>query len=132
MNYEMDCATQASGFFTALLMILSLLFLTQVFTYLPTAILGAMILVSVKRLIDFKEVVHLFKVRQNPRSIKPEIKRPRICACDVPQPKSHILYFKSPALKDKYIHKGYVLPFALILFMTIGMTEKSTTHSAAS
>ena len=63
MNYEMNCATQASGFFTAILMILSLLFLTQVFAYLPTAILGAMILVSVKRLIAFQEVVYLFKVR---------------------------------------------------------------------
>jgi len=57
------CCMQMSSVFTAVLMILSLAVLTMVFEFLPKAILAAMILVSVRRLIDYRELIYLWKVR---------------------------------------------------------------------
>ena len=47
--------------FSALLIILTLLFFTGLFYYLPSAILAAVVLVAVSGLIDFKEPINLWK-----------------------------------------------------------------------
>ncbi len=53
--------TGLSAIISALLIIITLLFLTPYFYNLPKAILAAVIMVSVFGLIDYKEVIHLWK-----------------------------------------------------------------------
>jgi sulfate transporter 4 len=55
--------TQIAGMVTGLLIILTYLFFTPVFTYLPNVTLASIILVSVVNLIDYKEAIHLLHVR---------------------------------------------------------------------
>lgn len=50
-----------SSIIAAILIALSLLFLTQWFHYIPYAVLAAIIITAVAKLIDIKEAVHLFK-----------------------------------------------------------------------
>ena len=50
-----------ASIFSAVLIILTLLFLTPLFYYLPNAVLAAVVIVAVIGLIDYKEALHLWK-----------------------------------------------------------------------
>lgn len=62
VNELAGARTGMSSFITALLIIATLLFLTPLFFYLPKAILAAIIIVAVSRLIHFKEANYLWRV----------------------------------------------------------------------
>jgi anti-anti-sigma factor len=55
--------TQVAGIFTGIVIILTYLFLTPLFTYLPNVSLASIILISVINLIDYKEASHLLEIR---------------------------------------------------------------------
>jgi SulP family sulfate permease len=60
VNNDAGAKTTMSSIFSAVLIILTLLFFTGLFYNLPSAILAAVVLVAVSGLIDFKEPVHLW------------------------------------------------------------------------
>ncbi len=60
VNDQAGAKTGMASIFSAVLIILTLLFLTPLFYYLPNAILAAVIMVAVFGLIDYKEPVHLW------------------------------------------------------------------------
>ncbi len=60
VNNEAGARTGMSSIITAILIAISLLFLTELFYYLPNAVLAAIILLSVKGLFDYKEAIHLW------------------------------------------------------------------------
>ncbi len=60
VNDQAGANTGLASIISALLIILTLLFLTPLFYYLPNAILASVIMVAVFGLIDFKEAVHLW------------------------------------------------------------------------
>ena len=62
INFETGAKTGLAGIFSALVVALTLLFLTPLFYYLPNAVLGAIIIVAVFGLIDYKEFKRLWKV----------------------------------------------------------------------
>ncbi len=64
VNYQAGARTPLAAVFTAALVLLTLLFLTPLFTHLPNAVLAAIIMVAVIGLIDFKEARHLFTVKK--------------------------------------------------------------------
>lgn len=64
VNYESGARTQLSSIFTASFILLTLLFFTSYFYYLPQAVLGAIIVVAVYGLVDIKEVKYLFSVKK--------------------------------------------------------------------
>jgi sulfate permease, SulP family len=64
VQYESGGRTQLASIATALLIVLVLLFLTPLFYYLPNAALAAVILVAVYKLLDFKEVQRVFRIRR--------------------------------------------------------------------
>jgi len=55
--------TQVAGITTGIVIILTYLFLTPLFTYLPNVSLASIILISVINLIDYKEAFHLLEIR---------------------------------------------------------------------
>lgn len=55
--------TQVAGITTGMVIILTYLFLTPLFTYLPNVSLASIILISVINLIDYKEAFHLLEIR---------------------------------------------------------------------
>ncbi len=61
VNDQAGARTGLASIISALLIILTLLFLTPLFYYLPNAILASVIMVAVFGLIDFKEAAHLWK-----------------------------------------------------------------------
>ncbi|MFK7933969.1 MAG: SulP family inorganic anion transporter [Saprospiraceae bacterium] len=61
VNDQAGAKTGMSAIFSAALIVLTLLFLTPLFYYLPQAILASVIMVAVFGLIDVKEAVHLWK-----------------------------------------------------------------------
>jgi len=61
VNDQSGAKTPMAGVFSAIIVMLTLLFLTPYFYYLPNAILAAIIIVAVYGLIDFKEAKHLWK-----------------------------------------------------------------------
>ncbi|MEO1054137.1 MAG: solute carrier family 26 protein [Bacteroidota bacterium] len=61
VNDQAGARTGMASIISAVLIILTLLFLTPLFYYLPKAILASIIMVAVFGLIDFKEAVHLWK-----------------------------------------------------------------------
>ena len=61
VNDDAGAKTGMASIISALLIILTLLFLTPLFYYLPNAILASVILVAVYGLIDVKEAMHLWK-----------------------------------------------------------------------
>ncbi|PSL47077.1 SulP family sulfate permease [Salsuginibacillus halophilus] len=65
VNYDSGAKTGLASIVTAVLILLTLLFLTPVFYYLPQAALAAIILAAVYKLIDVKEAVHLWKVKRS-------------------------------------------------------------------
>lgn len=60
VNNDAGAKTTMSSIFSAILIVLTLLFFTGLFCNLPSAILAAVVLVAVSGLIDFKEPVHLW------------------------------------------------------------------------
>ncbi len=61
VNDQAGAKTGMASFISAMLIVLTLLFLTPLFYYLPNAILASVILVAVLGLIDVKEPIHLWK-----------------------------------------------------------------------
>ena len=61
VNNQAGAKTGMASVFSASLIILTLLFLTPLFYYLPQAILSSVILVAISGLIDYKQVVALWK-----------------------------------------------------------------------
>ncbi|PRO64826.1 SulP family inorganic anion transporter [Alkalicoccus urumqiensis] len=64
VNYESGAKTPLSSIVTAFSIMLTLLFLTSLFYYLPNAVLAAIIIVAVYKLVDIKEAKTLFKLRR--------------------------------------------------------------------
>jgi len=60
VNNDAGAKTTMSSIFSAILIVLTLLFFIGLFYNLPSAILAAVVLVAVSGLIDFKEPVHLW------------------------------------------------------------------------
>lgn len=63
VNHEAGGKTKASSVLTAVGVLLVLLFFTSLFYYLPNAVLAAIILSAVYKLVDIRQVKHLFGVR---------------------------------------------------------------------
>ena len=63
VNYQAGARTPLATIITAVIIILTLLFFTGLFYYLPNAVLAAIIMVAVYSLIDVKEAKHLFRIR---------------------------------------------------------------------
>ena len=61
MNYQAGARSGVASLISAALIGLTLLFLTPLFYYLPSAILAAIIIVAVTSLFDGKEIKHLWK-----------------------------------------------------------------------
>lgn len=61
VNMDSGARTQLSSLISASLIAVTLMFLTPLFYYLPTAILASVILVAVAKLIDLKYVLRLFR-----------------------------------------------------------------------
>ncbi|OZM56002.1 sodium-independent anion transporter [Lottiidibacillus patelloidae] len=64
VNYQAGARTGLATIITAVIVIISLMFFTPLFYYLPKAVLAAIIMVAVFGLIDVKEAIHLFKVKK--------------------------------------------------------------------
>lgn len=64
VNQDAGAKTGLSAFFAVAIVGSVLLFLTPLFYYLPKAVLAAIIIVSVLKLIDYKEVMRLWKVNK--------------------------------------------------------------------
>ncbi len=69
INEDAGAKTQVSAILTALIILISLLFLTPLLYYLPKAVLASIILVSVFSLIKIKEAKRYFKIRFDDFSI---------------------------------------------------------------
>lgn len=63
VNYQAGAKSPIASLITALLIILTLVFFTQLFYFLPQAVLAAIIMVAVYKLINVQEAVHLFKLK---------------------------------------------------------------------
>ncbi|MDQ0253096.1 SulP family sulfate permease [Evansella vedderi] len=63
VNHQTGGVTQVTSLVTAGLILLTLLFFTAFFYYLPKAVLAAIIIVAVYKLINIQQLVHLVKVR---------------------------------------------------------------------
>ncbi len=61
VNDQAGAKTTMASVFSALLIVLTLLFLTPLFYYLPKTILAAVIMAAVFGLVDIKEIIHLWK-----------------------------------------------------------------------
>lgn len=64
VNYQSGARTPLASIITAVLIVMTLLFFTPLFYYLPNAVLAAIVMVAVYGLIDFMEPVKLFKVKK--------------------------------------------------------------------
>lgn len=64
VQYQAGARTQLASIVTAFAVIVTLLFLTPLFYYLPNAALAAIIIVAVYRLLNLKEARRIFKVRR--------------------------------------------------------------------
>ncbi|MFG6117446.1 SulP family inorganic anion transporter [Halobacillus sp. MO56] len=65
VNYQAGAKSGLASVITAVLIMLTLLFFTDLFYYLPNAVLAAIIMVAVFGLIDVKEAKHLFRIKQS-------------------------------------------------------------------
>lgn len=63
VNHQAGGRTALSSIITAVLVALTLIFLTPLFYYLPRAVLAAIIMVAVYGLMDLKQAVYLFKLK---------------------------------------------------------------------
>ncbi len=64
VNYQSGGRSQLSSIICAVIIILTLLFFTGLFYYLPSAVLAAIVMVAVYKLIDIEEAKYLFKVNR--------------------------------------------------------------------
>ncbi|MCR6106008.1 solute carrier family 26 protein [Salipaludibacillus agaradhaerens] len=64
VNYQSGARTPLATIITAIFIILTLIFFTEWFYYLPNAVLAAIIMVAVYSLIDFREVKQLLKINK--------------------------------------------------------------------
>ncbi|UCZ53565.1 sulfate permease [Bacillus shivajii] len=64
VNYDAGAKSGLATMFTAIFIIITLLFFTSWFYYLPQAVLAAIIIVAVYGLIDVKELKHLWEVKR--------------------------------------------------------------------
>lgn len=64
VNFESGAKTQLSSIFTALLIILNLLFLTHIFRFLPQAVLASIILVAVSSLFNIKDAIEIYRIKK--------------------------------------------------------------------
>jgi len=64
VNNNAGANTALASIITVVFIILSLIFLTPLFYFIPKAVLGAIIIMAVYGLIDMKEVFHLWKVKK--------------------------------------------------------------------
>lgn len=64
VNYQAGARTPLASMITASLILLTLLFFTGLFYYLPQAVLAAIIIVAVYSLIDLEEVKYLFSIKK--------------------------------------------------------------------
>ena len=63
VNHQAGAVTQLSTVFTGVFVIITLLFFTSSFYYLPNAVLAAIIMVAVYKLIDIRSLRHFFAVK---------------------------------------------------------------------
>ena len=63
VQYQSGGKTQMASIITALMVVVTLLFLTPLFYYLPNVALAAVIVVAVYKLLDFQEARYIFRVR---------------------------------------------------------------------
>ncbi|MFT4834171.1 MAG: SulP family sulfate permease [Marinoscillum sp.] len=61
VNYQSGANTPLAGIISAIIVLVTLLFLTPLFYYLPHAVLGAIILVAISSLIDWEYILRLWK-----------------------------------------------------------------------
>jgi len=61
VNLESGANTPLASIISAMLIVITLLFLTPLFYYLPTAILASVIMVAIANLVDVKYTIRLFK-----------------------------------------------------------------------
>lgn len=64
INYETGSKTQFSALISVLVVVVTLLFLTPIFYYLPKTVLAAIIIVAILKLIKFNEAVFLWKTNK--------------------------------------------------------------------
>ncbi|WP_026691093.1 SulP family inorganic anion transporter [Alteribacter aurantiacus] len=64
VNYDAGARTPVAAIITSGLIVIVLLFLTGWFYFLPQAVLAAIIMMAVYKLIDVKEAVHLWRVKR--------------------------------------------------------------------
>ncbi len=65
VNAQSGAQSQLAALFTSLFLAATLLFLTPLFYYLPNAVLAAIIIVAIVKLIDFKEALRLYRCQRN-------------------------------------------------------------------
>ena len=63
VNYQAGARTPLASILTAALIVLTLLFFTPLFYYLPQAVLAAIVMVAVAGLVDAREARHLFRLK---------------------------------------------------------------------
>lgn len=64
VNYRAGARTQLAVIVSAVMILLTLLFLTPLFYYLPDAALAAIIVVAVYKLLDFREALRIWRIRR--------------------------------------------------------------------
>jgi len=64
VNNQVGAQTQLAGMITGLLLLFTLLALTPAFFFLPKFALAAIVIASVTNLVDYKEAMHLWKVKK--------------------------------------------------------------------
>ncbi|CAN5612935.1 sulfate permease [soil metagenome] len=64
VNYQAGAKSGLASIITAGLILITLLLFTDLFYYLPRAVLGAIVVVAVAGLVDWKELVHLYRIRR--------------------------------------------------------------------
>jgi len=62
VSNDTGCKTQLGGCFTAVIVLLVVLFATKPFYYMPTSALGAIVISGVLGLLDFEEALYLFRL----------------------------------------------------------------------
>ena len=65
INGQAGAATPMASLISALVIAITLLFLTPLFTYLPNAVLGAIVMVAVAGLVDVREMRLLWRVKRS-------------------------------------------------------------------
>ncbi len=63
VQYQSGGKTQMASIITVAMVVVTLLFLTPLFYYLPNAALAAVIVIAVYKLLDFREARYIFRVR---------------------------------------------------------------------